>query len=199
MQQSFIPKKPLVGSTSSGGVMGGLLTLAAILLFVASILSAGGTFAYGAYLEKSIAEKAQSLKAAEGAFSTRAIQELARLDTRLIQAHSLLSNHISPSGIFAFLSQTTLERVQFTSLDLSIGPDGSADLSMGGIADSYSTLALQSDEFGAAKVLRDVIFSGITTNAEGRVVFSLTAKVDSSVLSYAKNFTGEPQDEQPTQ
>src|SRR3989344_1120814 len=185
---SFIPKKALVAE-SSRGAMGGLLIFLAVLFFLASILAAGGTFAYAKYLGSALADKDASLKKAEGAFDTRSIQDLEHLDNRLIEAQKLLQNHVAPSGIFTFLSATTLERVQFTSLTLNIDANGSATLTMDGAADSFSTLALQSDQFGAAKVLRDVIFSGITTNAGGRVVFSVSANVDPSLLSYAKNNT----------
>ncbi|HEV7449023.1 MAG TPA: hypothetical protein VGP13_00580 [Candidatus Paceibacterota bacterium] len=183
---SFIPKKPLVGEARTGGGMGGLLNLLAILVFVVSLLAAGGAFAYGQYLNGAIADKDASLKKAEGAFDTRSIQDLQRLDSRLTEAETLLANHVAPSGIFTFLSATTLERVQFTSLGLDVAGDGSAKLTMNGIADSFSTLALQSDEFSTAKVLKDVIFSGITTDATGHVVFSVSANVDPTVISYAK-------------
>ncbi len=184
MQQSFIPKKPLVGEASSRG--GGLLTLLAVLIFVASILAAGGAFAYGKYLDSAITSKDESLKKAEGAFDTRSILDLERLDSRLMEAQTLLADHVAPSGLFTFLSATTLERVQFTSLDLDIGQGGMAHLTMGGVADSYSTLALQSDQFSQAQALRDVIFSGITNDATGRVVFSVSANIDPSLFSYAK-------------
>jgi hypothetical protein len=185
VQQSFIPKKPLVGESPRGG-MGGLLMLICVLIFIASLVAAGGTFAYGKYLESAIASKSDSLKKAEGAFDTNSIRDLERLDTRLTQAQKLLGSHVAPSGVFVFLAASTLERVQFTSLDLEVAQDGSAKLQMGGVADSFSTLALQSDQFSAAKVLRDVIFSGITTDSTGHVVFTVSANVDPSVLSYAK-------------
>lgn len=185
---SFIPKKALVEESAHGG-MGGLVTLLAVLVFLASILAAGGTFAYTKYLGSALADKDASLKKAEGAFDTRSIQDLEHLDSRLTQARTLLQNHTALSGVFTFLSATTLERVQFTSLALNMDGSGSATLAMDGIADSFSTLALQSDQFGAAKVLRDVIFSGITTGFGGRVTFSVSARVDPSLLSYAKNNT----------
>ncbi|MDB5225228.1 MAG: hypothetical protein JWL87_180 [Candidatus Adlerbacteria bacterium] len=185
---SFIPKKPLVGETSRGG--GGLVTFLSILLFVISLAAAGGAFAYGQYLDSALASKDESLKKAEGAFDTRSIQDLERLDMRLDQAQELLGRHVAPSGVFTFLSATTLERVQFTSLDLEMSGDGSAKLLMAGVADSFSSLALQSDQFSAAKALRDVIFSGITTDSSGRVVFSVSARVDPSLLSYARNASG---------
>jgi len=185
---SFIPKKPLVGD-SGHGAMGGLLTFVTVLLFIASLLAAGGAFGYSKYLDSALADKDASLKKAEGAFDTRSIQDLQRLDSRLTEAQTLLQGHIAPSGIFTFLSATTLEQVQFTSLALSLEANGSATLIMDGVATSFSTLALQSDQFSAAKVLRDVIFSGITNDASGRVVFSVSANVDPSLLSYAKNIT----------
>ncbi len=181
---SFIPKKPLVGEASSGG--GGLLTLLAVLIFVISLVAAGGAFAYGKYLDKALADKDSSLKKAEGAFDTASIVDLSRLDIRLGEARTLLENHVAPSGVFTFLSATTLERVQFTSLSLEIGSEGSGKILLNGIADSFSSLALQSDQFSGAKVLRDVVFSGISTDTTGRVQFSVSASVDPSILSYAK-------------
>ncbi len=183
-QTSFIPKKPLIGETQPGG--GGLLMLLAIFIFIVSVVAAGGAFAYGKFLDKALSDKDASLKKAEGAFDTASIVDLSRLDIRLGEARELLESHVAPSGVFTFLSATTLERVQFTSLALDIDTEGSGRIQLSGIADSFSSLALQSDQFGAAKVLRDVVFSGITTDAAGRVVFSVSASVDPSVLSYAK-------------
>lgn len=186
---SFIPKKPLVGESSSVGGTG-LVMLAAVLMFVVSLLAAGGTFMYGKYLDKSIADKDAQLKKAEGAFDTASIVDLSRLDIRLTQARTLLGSHVAPSGVFTLLSATTLERVQFTSLDLGIEGDGSAKIALTGVADSFSSLALQSDQFSAAKALRDVVISGITTDTSGRVQFSLSASIDPAILSYAKQNGG---------
>lgn len=180
---SFIPKKPLVGESRGGG---GILNLIAVLIFLASLLSAGGAFAYQKYLDAALVSKDKSLKTAEGAFDTASIRDLERLDIRLSEARELIQSHVAPSGLFTFLSAATLERVQFTSLTLDIGAEGAGKLSMTGVADSFSALALQSDEFGEAKVLRDVVFSGITTDLAGRVQFSVTASVDPSILNYAK-------------
>lgn len=187
-QTSFIPKKPLVGESSSGGV-NGIFTLLAVLIFIVSLVAAGGAFAYSKYLDKALADKDASLKKAEGAFDIASIVDLSRLDIRLTQARELLQSHVAPSGVFTFLAATTLERVQFTSLTLEIDEGGSGDIVLSGIADSFSSLALQSDQFSAAKVLRNVVFSGISTDARGRVVFSVSANVDPSVLSYAKQNT----------
>ncbi len=186
---SFIPKKPLTGGAQSGGAFG-LMTALAVFIFLASLAAGGAAFGYGKYLETAIADKAASLELAEKAFKLEAIQELVRIDTRLKQAEILLAKHVAPSGIFTFLSSTTLERVQFTSMAFDLLPDGSAKINLAGTADSFSTLALQSDKFGGAKALKDVIFSGITTDSSGRVVFVVNATADPSLILYSKNLSG---------
>lgn len=183
---SFIPKKPLVESRAGTG----LFMLIAVLIFVASLAAAGGAFLYGKYLQSAIADKDSSLKKAEGAFDTSSIKDLERLDIRLTQGRTLIQGHIAPSGVFTFLSASTLERVQFTSMTLDIDADGTAKLGLTGVADSFSSLALQSDQFSAAKVLRDVVFSGIATDSTGHVTFTVTADVDPSLTSYAKQNGG---------
>jgi hypothetical protein len=184
VQQSFIPKKPLVGESRSG--INGLFTFAAGLLFFASLLAAGGAWFYGQHLDSSIADKKTDLDKAKAAFNLDKIQELGRLDSRFIEAQKLLDSHIAVTGLFSFLADSTLEKVQFTSLSLDVDKGGTAKLSMSGVADSFSTLALQSDKFSEAKMLRDVIFSGITTDATGHVVFSVSANVDPALMSYAR-------------
>lgn len=189
VQTSFIPKKPLVGESRGGG---GLAMLVAFLLFAVSLAGAGGVLAYSAYLDRAIADKKISLEKAEGAFNVRSIQDLTRLDVRLEQAEQLIQNHVAPSGLFSFLSSATLERVQFTSLSLEINADGSGHLTLRGTADSFSSLALQSDQFGVSKVLRNVIFSDISTDANARVTFLVSADVDHTLLSYAQQAAAQP-------
>jgi len=185
VQASFIPKKSLEMGRAPRGGFGGLVFLVALLFFVASLVAAGGVFAYTQYLNSAIVSKANSLTLAEGAYDPGTIQDLVRLDNRLTQAKLLLGKHIAASGIFAFLSTQTLANVAFSSFDYALGDNGSAKISMQGVADSFSTVALQSDQFGGNKLLKDVVFTGITADATGRVNFTVSATVDPSVLSYA--------------
>jgi len=185
VQASFIPKKSLeMGATPRGGGFGGLLFLIALLIFIASLVAAGASFAYMQYLNNAIASKAKSLALAEGAYDPGTIQDLVRLDSRLTQAKLLLQKHVAASGIFAFLSTQTLANVAFSSFSYNLNSDGSANISMSGSADSFSTVALQSDQFGGNKLLKNVVFTGITADAQGHVSFSVSATVDPSVLSY---------------
>ncbi|HEV8666221.1 MAG TPA: hypothetical protein VN665_00020 [Candidatus Paceibacterota bacterium] len=186
VQASFIPKKSLdIGATPRGGHFGGLIFLISLLIFIASLVAAGAAFAYTKYLTNAIASKSKSLILAEGAYDPGSIQDLVRLDSRLTQAKVLLDKHVAVSGIFAFLSTQTLSNVSFSSFTYALNDDGSANVTMNGTADSFATVALQSDQFGGNKLLKNVIFTNITADAAGHISFGVSATVDPSVLSYA--------------
>ncbi|MGC9602466.1 MAG: hypothetical protein ABSE76_01865 [Minisyncoccia bacterium] len=189
VQSSFIPKKSLDISTSRSEGSFGLLFLIALLVFIASLVAAGASFLYTGYLNNAIASKAQSLALAEGAFDPGTIQDLVRLDSRLNQSKTLLANHVAVSGVFALLEAQTLANVSFSNFEFDLNSDGTAKITMTGTANSFSTVALQSDQFGGSKLLKDVVFSGITVNTNGSVGFSVTATVDPSVFSYANSLT----------
>src|SRR6266404_6083972 len=185
VQASFIPKRSLDITPQRGGGFGGLLFLITLLLFVGSLVAGGAAFAYTQYLNKAIVDKSKSLQLAEGAYDPGTIEDLVRIDDRLIQAKILLGKHIAVSGIFAFLATQTLVNVSFSSFDYTLGDDGSAKITLQGSGDSFSTVALQSDQFNGNKLLKEVVFSNITVDTGGRVSFGVTATVDPSVLSYA--------------
>lgn len=185
---SFIPKKPLdtpVTYRESGGL--GFLFFISLFIFIASAVAAGGVFGYEAYLNKSIDDKKASLQRVRDEFDPEQITQLVRLDSRISTAQTLLSSHVAPSAIFAFLSQQTLEKVQFNSFLYGLNADGSATITLTGVADSFATVALQSDQFSAAtQILKDVVFSNVN-NATNAVNFSVTANITPSFLNYAKN------------
>lgn len=184
---SFIPKKPLDGGRSAGGAFGGLLSLLALFIFVGSIFGAAGVFLYQSYLNQSIAQKSDSLTKAQGAFDPSTITDLIRLDSRLNNAGRLLQGHVAISPIFNFLSSETLANVEYNSFEYTLQDNGSATVLLGGQADSFSTVALQSDQFSASKVFKDVIFSGITVDPTGKILFNVAATVDPSFINYGKS------------
>ena len=184
-QGSFIPKQSLAAASRGGGM--GLFFLLAIIIFALSIVSAGAAFGYTQILKNTIAGKDESLRKAEGAFNPGTIQDLLRLDNRLTQARLLLQKHVAPSALLYFLSTITLERVQLNSFEMGLNNNGSASLTVTGSADSFSSVALQSDQFGATKLLKDVIFSGISVNESGKVGFTVTATIDPSLLLYSNS------------
>ena len=189
---SFIPKKPLDSGMTyreSGGL--GFLFFISLFIFIASLVAAGGVFAYQNFLASSVASKSSSLQKAEGAFDPSTINDLVRLDSRINNAETLLQNHVAASAVFAFLSQQTLQNVQFTSFDYELQSDNSANITLAGQADSFSTVALQSDQFGASSLLKNVVFSDVKTGTGGTVSFSVSATVVPALINYAKNL-GNP-------
>ena len=182
---SFIPKEALTAQKARSGGMG-IFFLISLLIFIVSLIAAGGAFAYQQVLNQKLADAKTSLAKDQGAFDPATIAELVRMDSRINQAKQLLQKHVAPSGIFDFLALNTLVNVQFTSLDYKLNDDGSADVELNGSADSFATIALQSDALGKLAALKDVIFSNITVDQGGRVNFALNATVDKSIISYAK-------------
>jgi len=168
----------------------GLFTLLSLLIFVASLFAAGAVFGYGLLLQNQLTQKDSMLKTAEGAFEPGTIQDLVRLDARMNQSRTLISKHVSPSALFAFLSSITLERVQLIFFDYTLQPDGSGALTLAGVADTFSSVALQSDQFGASKLLRDVVFSGVNATEGGKIGFSVGTTIDSSYILYSRNLSG---------
>lgn len=187
-QASFIPKKPLMSTTHAGSGMG-LFYLVAIFVFVLSLVAAGAAFAYTRYLDSTLASKAHSLELAQGAYEPGAIQDLNRLDQRIAHAKTLLGRHIAPSVIFTILSDETLEQVQFTDFSYKFAEGGKVVMLLTGSANSFSTVALQSDEFGASKALSDVVFSDITVDTLGKVNFSVSASIQPDRLLYKNNIS----------
>ena len=194
-QGSFIPKASLTAA-SRGGM--GLFFLLALIIFVISLVSAGAAFGYRQILNNTISGKDTDLRRAEGAFDAGTIQDLLRMDSRLKQARGLLQKHVAPSAILYFLSTITLERVQLNSFDMTLNKDGGASISVSGTADSFSSVALQSDQFGSTKVLKDVIVSGVSVSEIGKVTFSVNATLDSSLLLYSGNLA-QSQSQPPAQ
>ncbi|HVY72666.1 MAG TPA: PilN domain-containing protein [Candidatus Paceibacterota bacterium] len=185
---SFIPKKPLDTGTAyraPGGV--GFLLFIALVIFIVSVVGAGGVFAWEKVTAGSITSKSESLQKAEGAFDLSTVEDLIRTSERIDNASVLLAAHVAPSAVFAFLSQQTLQNVQFTTFNYTLNNDDTAAVTMSGVADSFSSVALQSDQFGASKVLKDVIFSEIKNSAGGSVSFTVGATVDASLINYGKN------------
>jgi len=183
-QASFIPKKPLdAGLRRRGGF--GLLFLIAFLIFIASLVAAGSAFAFQQYLQSQLASAQASLQNSESAYDTSAIDELQRLDDRINQAQILLQKHVAATGIFNFLASQTLANVAWGGFNYAVQADGTAKINLNGTADSFSTVALQSDQFNNNKLLKDVVFSGISAGSTGGIAFNVSATVDPSVILYS--------------
>ncbi len=190
-QTSFIPKKTFdVGTPApkKASSIQGLLSFIAIVFFILSLVGAGGVFLYGRFLISSIDSKKASLEKAKNAFEPELIRELSQLDAKLRTAQKLLNAHIAPSGLFDLLEEVTLSTVRFNSFSFVTTEEG-LRVSMQGEATSFSSVALQSDEFAKNRSIREPVFSGLTLDARGNVQFSVSALIDPALLSYKDRAT----------
>jgi hypothetical protein len=187
VSSSFIPKKPLTEVRGSRGGAFGLVLLLAVFIFVGSLFAAGGAFLYGRFLTGSLEDKKDSLQTAQGAYDPGVIEELIRLDSRIIQGRTVLGKHVAPSSIFTFLANQTLEKVRFNNFSYQLKEDGSASIQLRGETSNFSTVALQSDQFGASKMLKDVIFSNIGVGETGGVSFAVDATIEAPNIFYSKH------------
>jgi hypothetical protein len=188
VQASFIPKKPIdSGLRRSGGTFG-LFFILALLVFITSLVAAGAAFLYQGHLQAQLTQDQVSLKLNQDAYAPAALDELIRLDNRINNAEQLLSKHVAPSQIFDYLGSQTLQSVYYTSYDYSLGTDGSAHLSLSGVADSFASVALQSDQFGNNTNLKDVVFSNIASSGKGAVSFTVVANLNPNLILYSNEF-----------
>ncbi len=183
---SFIPKQPIGQAPQKPSRLVSIFSLAALIVFLASAALALSTFLYERLLELSISRKSASLARAEEAFEPALIQELSRLDARLKVSRELLNGHVALSAFFELLGRLTLKSVRFTTFGYSLSADGTPTATMRGEAESFSAIALQSDVFAKSRFIRDPIFSNLTLNQAGNVVFDFSASISPELVSFAR-------------
>lgn len=192
-QTSFIPKKPLVRESAVAPRPIGFLTIIAMFILLTVLLVTGALFFYKGIINRSIAKMEKDLAVAKNRFEPAKITELQVLDKRLTAANEILSKHIAVSPIFQALQAITMKTVRYTKFSYSVGTEQNPkiDVKMSGEAAGYSFLALQSDLFAKNKNFIDPIFSNLSLNETGRVIFDLNFSVDPSFVSYKSTLLTE--------
>lgn len=186
-QTSFIPKKPLVPSIGIGksGRHVSFFSIIIIFVFLVSLLGATAVFVYEKYLTTRIANMQQSLAQAEASLDPALISEWVRLDKRIESSKEILNVHVALSSFFDILQDMTLKNVQFKNFGYIINSSQKINIAMDGVADSFATVALQSDEFAKkAKSIGSQLFSNIDLDRSGNVNFRFTATLDPALILY---------------
>lgn len=183
MQTSFIPKRTYEKKSSLKKNYGGLLMGIAGVIFILSILLAGAVFLYNRYLVSEIENMAVTLEREKGSLEKEVIKELNRVDKKIEAAKKIIDQHITLAPLFELLEKNTLRSVRFEKLTFS-PQNGEWILGMKGSADSYSSIALQSDIFENDKNMSELIFSNLGVGRDGGVIFDVTAKIDPRLLLY---------------
>jgi hypothetical protein len=183
-QTSFIPKAPMVEKRTTPSRPTSLLTIISIFIFFAVVIAAGGLYFYKGIIEKNIQNMNSELVLAQNSFEPSEITQLQVLDKRLRAANTILTNHVDISPIFNTLQALTMKTVRYTKFSYSIGDNNNIDVKMSGQAVGYRSIALQSDLFGTNKSLIDPVFSNLSLDDKGNVIFDLDFSVDPSFVNY---------------
>jgi hypothetical protein len=185
-QTSFIPKKPMVEERVKSSRPVSLLTIIAIFIFFTVILASGGLYFYKGMITKSIAQMDNDLVLAKNRFEPAKITQLQTLDRRLRASSDILSKHITISPIFQALQAITMKSIRYTkfSYDLNTDKNTQITIKMSGQAIGYRSVALQSDLFAKNKNLIDPVFSNLSLDDKGNVLFDLVFSVDPSFVDY---------------
>ncbi|MBU0611922.1 hypothetical protein KKB58_00600 [Patescibacteria group bacterium] len=185
-QTSFIPKKPMVEERSVPSRPVGLLTTISVFIFFTVILASGGLYFYKGVLEKNIAKMQNDLELARNRFEPSKITQLQTLDKRLRASSLVLSKHIAVSPIFKALQDTTMKTLRYTKFSYEFGSEKNSKVlvKMSGQAIGYRSIALQSDIFAKNKYFIDPVFSNLSLDDKGSVLFDLEFSVDPSFVDY---------------
>ena len=190
-QSTFIPKGPSASTVSMPTAMGAkvrnhnFFSFIAGLIFTISLLMAIGVYGYKFYLNKHIAQLDQDLNAARAALQPEVVDDLIKLDNKLITAQTLLNKHVAVSPIFALLQQITPKTVRYSDFLFVMGDNG-LELAMRGEARGYAVLAVLSNIFHQNPNFKDIIFSDLTLNDKGDVAFGMKAVLQGDLVSYPK-------------
>jgi hypothetical protein len=188
---TFIPKKPLAESSGPIGSAPvsrpvGLLSTISVLLFFVTIATAVGMYFWKAYETSQVVTLSASIANVEKTFEPDLIAKLQSLDHQLTNANTLLGNHTVVSPIFDMLEASTLKQVQFNKFDVTFDPVKGTNVIMSGVADSYQSIAQQSDVLGSNTFLQNVLFSNFFLNQKGQISFDLTFGVKPSFVDFEK-------------
>lgn len=191
-QTSFIPQKPIVKERTASSKPVGFFMVVSLFVLFTVLLATGGLYFYKGITEKNIASMENTLNLARNRFEPEKIAELQILDKRLNAATEVLSKHIVVTPIFKALEQLTMKTVRYTKFSYEIGGEtGMVQVKMSGQAIGYRSIALQSDLFTKNKNLIDPVFSNLTLDSSGNVLFDLEFSVEPNFVNYKQTFLTE--------
>lgn len=185
-QTSFIPKKPVVKERSTTSEPISPLIVIALLILFTVALAAGSIYFFKKLTEKQLDDMKENLKLAQADFETEKIADLQVLDRRLKASAEILSGHVAVTPLFKALQELTLKTVRFTEFNYELGEDRGAPIKIitSGQAVGYRSIALQSDLFIKNKSFIDPVFSNLSLDKNGNVLFDLEFSVEPSFLNY---------------
>ncbi len=186
-QTSFIPKKPIMEERTKVSHPLGFFTVISIFIFITMVLSLAGVYFYRQIMIGQIATMEKNLTLAKNRFEPTRITELQVLDKRLRASTEILSKHIAVTPIFEALQSITMKSIRYTTFSYEFvggSKDSKVAVKLGGMATGYRAIALQSDLYASNKNIIDPVFSNLSLDEKGNVLFALDFYVDPSFVGY---------------
>ncbi len=187
-QTSFIPKKPITTSGNTSRPPTSIFTVLAFFVMIVVGAASVGLFFYKSYLIKQKEVFSSTLEKVRDSFEKDTIDELELYDKRVFAAKQVLSNHLVFSPMFASIGNLTIPSIQYTKFDQQSTPQDFT-VKMTGVATDYKSIALQADVFNTARgrSFKNVVFSNLNRDKNGKITFDIEFTVDPALLSYEKN------------
>ncbi|OGI77862.1 hypothetical protein A3D42_01475 [Candidatus Nomurabacteria bacterium RIFCSPHIGHO2_02_FULL_41_18] len=197
-QTSFIPKKPIVADRPVAASSVGLFFTISIFILLTILVSSGALYFYRGLLTKNIATMENDLSLAKNRFEPSRISELGLIDKRLRASTEVLAGHTAISPIFEALEKITMKSVRFLNFEYQTGDGNDSDImvKLSGMAVGYRSIALQSDLFAENKSFLNPIFSNLSLDNSGNVLFDLTFSVDPVFVNYKNTLLAEEKDKE---
>ena len=191
-QTSFIPKKTSIPEREVNSRPIGLLTVISILVFLTAVIGTGALYFYKLTLSKGIVKMENDLVLAKNRFEPEKLSQLELLNRRIEAAKVVLNKHIAIAPILTELGKTTKKSVRYTKFNYSAKEEDSKRVlvQLKGFATDYRSVSLQSDLFSKNKYFIDPIFSNMTLNDKGNILFDLEFSVDPNLIDYKKVMEG---------
>ncbi|PIR68314.1 hypothetical protein COU49_01995 [Candidatus Nomurabacteria bacterium CG10_big_fil_rev_8_21_14_0_10_35_16] len=164
----------------------GFLLVLSIFLLCTMVVASGGLYFYRDVVTKNITKMESDLNLAKNRFEPSKITQLQTLDKRLRASTEILSKHLAISPIFKALQSVTMKTVRFTKFDYTLDDERTTRVlvKMSGVAIGYRSVALQSNLFAQNKYFIDPIFSNLSLDNSGNVLFDLEFSVDPTFVDF---------------
>lgn len=192
---SFIPKQNMaraVQPSRSSNIS--VLYIIGVAVFIIVIALGAGVYLYNQNLRADLTQLDSEIADRKASFELGKIDEVRLFSRRVTTAKNLLGGHVAFTQFFTILEENTMPNVAFKNLSYQLIPGG-ARVSLQGIADGFSAVALQSDTFLAQPELSGHVFSNFKLKENGFVEFSYEATVAKTAILYSSIINAKAADE----
>jgi hypothetical protein len=165
-KSSFIPKR---GSTRKRKHHGPirhvyLFTIVGYVLMFATLLSSGGVYLYGNYVDTQLNTEIVALASEIKIFSKADMKKVIDFDSRLAQASDKLKNSVSFVSVLESLEAATIDTVKIVSLIAEREEENSKFIVSADIeTDSFDSTIFQRGVYERNQIIESVEVSGLTT------------------------------------